>query len=163
MKTKIFAAALAALTLVTAGAAAAQDFRRGERDRDWDRDWGDRRGRAEIVVRKDGRVMSFDRGDRMFYRLVDRPYNFRPGLTYAYTDRCNRQGCIAFVFDRRHRRPVDRIFAPHLRHALYNWREGRGFDRGYNRFGGYERDDRNWRNEDDRRFREGRDRDWDSD
>ena len=100
MTMKLFAAALAALTLVTAGAASAQDFRRGDRDRDW----GDRRGRAEIVVRKDGRVMSFDRGDRMFYRLIDRPYNFRPGLTYAYTDRCNRQGCIAFVFDGRHRR-----------------------------------------------------------
>jgi hypothetical protein len=151
---KLFAAALAALTLVTAGAASAQDFRRGDRDRDW----GDRRGRAEIVVRKDGRVMSFDRGDRMFYRLIDRPYNFRPGLTYAYTDRCNRQGCIAFVFDGRHRRPVDRIFAPHLRHALYNWRETRGFDGNYGRFGRYDRDDRSWSNEDDRNFRDDRDR-----
>lgn len=159
MKMKLFAAALAAITLVTASGASAQDFRR---DRDWERR-GEWRGRYEITVRKDGRVMTFNRDDRLFYRLLDRPFNFRPGLTYAYTDRCNRQGCIAFVFDRRHRRPVDRIFAPHLRHALYNWREGRGFDRGYNRFGGYERDDRNWRNEDDRRFREGRDRDWDSD
>jgi hypothetical protein len=160
MTMKLFAAALAAMTLVTAGAASAQDYRRG--DRDWDR--GDRRGRQEITVRKDGRVMSFSRDDRMFYRLIDRPYNFRPGLTYAYTDRCNRQGCIAFVFDRRHRRPIDRIFAPHLRHALYNWRESRNFDRNYNRFGAYERDDRNWNNEDDRLFREGRNRgDWDDD
>jgi hypothetical protein len=162
MTMKIFAAALAAMTLVTAGAASAQDYRRGDRDWDWDR--GDRRGRQEIVVRKDGRVMSFSRDDRMFYRLIDRPFNFRPGLTYAYTDRCNRQGCIAFVFDRRHRRPIDRIFAPHLRHALYNWRESRNFDRNYNRFGDYERDDRNWNNEDDRLFREGRNRgDWDHD
>jgi hypothetical protein len=155
MKMKLFAAALAALTLVTAGAAAAQDFRRGDRERDWDR--GDWRGRHEITVRKDGRVMTFNRSDRLFYRLLDRPYNFRPGMTYAYTDRCNRQGCIAFVFDGRHRRPVDRIFAPHLRHALYNWRESRGFDRNYNSFGDYNRDDRNWNNEDDRLYRQGRD------
>jgi hypothetical protein len=101
--------------------------------------------------------MTFNRNDRLFYRLLDRPYSFRPGMTYAYTDRCNRQGCIAFVFDGRHRRPVDRIFAPHLRHALYNWRESRGFDRNYNSFGDYNRDDRNWNNEDDRLYRQGRD------
>jgi hypothetical protein len=153
MNTKLFAAAAAALTLMTAGAAAAQDFRRDRDDRR-----GDWRGRQEITVRKDGRVMSFDRRDRMFYRLIDRPYNFRPGMTYAYTDRCNRQGCIAFVFDQRHRRPVDRIFAPHLRHALYNWRETRGFDRTYGRFGSYDRDERGWSNDDDRNFRQDRDR-----
>ena len=162
MKTKLFAAAVAALTLATAGAASAQDYRRGDRDwRDGERDW---RGRQEITIRKDGRVMQFNRRDRMFYRLQERPFNFQPGFTYAYTDRCNRQGCIAFVFDRRHRRPIDRIFAPHLRHALYNWRESRNFDRNYNRFGAYQRDDRNWNNEDDRLFREGRNRgDWDDD
>ena len=156
MKTKFFAAALAALTLATAGAASAQDFRRG--DRDWDRggrdDW---RGRQEITIRKDGRVMVFDRGDRMFYRLQDRPFRFEPGLTYAYTDRCNRQGCVAFVFDNRHRRPIDRIFAPHLQMRGYGWREARDFDRSYNRFGRYDRDDRNWNNDDDRNYRDGRD------
>ncbi len=154
MKMKLFAAALAAITLVTASGASAQDFRR---DRDWERR-GEWRGRYEITVRKDGRVMTFNRDDRLFYRLLDRPFNFRPGLTYAYTDRCNRQGCIAFVFDRRHRRPIDRIFAPHLRHAFYNWRETRGFDGNYGRFGSYNRDDRNWTNEDDRNFRSDRDR-----
>ncbi|MEZ5959520.1 MAG: hypothetical protein R3C30_03710 [Hyphomonadaceae bacterium] len=155
MKTKFFAAALAALTLATAGAASAQDFRRGDRDRDWDR--GDWRGRQEITIRKDGRTMTFDRGDRMFYRLQDRPFRFEPGMTYAYTDRCNRQGCIAFVFDNRHRRPIDRIFAPHLQVRGYAWREARGFDRSYNRFGRYDRDDRNWNNDDDRNYRDGRD------
>lgn len=154
MKTKFFAAALAAMTLATAGAASAQDFRRGDRDRDWDR--GDFRGRQEITIRKDGRVMTFDRRDRMFYRLQDRPFRFEPGLTYAYTDRCNRQGCIAFVFDNRHRRPIDRIFAPHLQMRGYAWREARDFDRSYNRFGRYDRDDRNWNNEDDRNYRDGR-------
>jgi len=168
MKTKLFAAALAVLTLATAGVASAQDFR-GRGDNDWrDGRGGDWRGRQEITIRKDGRVMSFSRGDRTFYRLLDRPFNFRPGMTYAYTDRCNRQGCIAFVFDGRHRRPIDRIFAPHLRDGRYAWRENRGFDRNYNRFGNYDRDERGWNNEDDRAYREGRgdrdgDRDWDRD
>ncbi len=159
MKTKLFAAALAALTLTTAGAASAQDFRRGERERGYDRDF---RTGIEITIRKDGRVMTFDRNDRMFYRLLQRPFNFEPGMTYAYTDRCNRQGCVAFVFDGRHRRPIDRIFAPHITHRGYAWREARGFDRNYNRFGNYDRDDRNWNNEDDRNYRNGRDG-WDDD
>lgn len=154
MKTKLFAAALAALTLATAGAASAQDFRRGDRDRDWDRDW---RPRQEITIRKDGRAMTFDRRDRMFFRLQSRPYYFEPGLTYAYTDRCNRQGCIAFVFDGRHRRPIDRVFAPHLPMRGYAYREARDFDRNYGRFGRYDRDDRNWNNDDDRNYRYGRD------
>lgn len=158
MKTKMFAAALAALTLATAGAASAQSFERDRYGGQGRYDHDDHRGRAEITVRTNGRTMTFDRGDRMFYRLVDRPFNFRPGLTYAYTDRCNRNGCVAFVFDGRSRRPVDRIFAPHLREARgYAWREHRGFDGNYNRYGRYDRDDRNWDNEDDRRFREGRD------
>lgn len=156
MKTKLFAAALAALTLATAGAASAQDFRHG--DRGWDRDGrGDWRGRQEITIRKDGRVMTFDRGDRMFYRLQDRPYGFEPGLTYSYTDRCNRFGCVAFVFTRHSRRPIDRIFAPHLRMRGYAWREARDFDRNYGRYGDYDRDDRNWRNNDERNYRDGRD------
>lgn len=159
MKTKFFAAALAALTLATAGAASAQDFRRGGHDRDFDYD---RRGGREITIRKDGRVMSFDRGDRMFYRLQSRPFNFEPGLTYAYTDRCNRQGCVAFVFDGYSRRPIDRIFAPHIGGRGYAWREARDFDRSYGRFGRYDRDDRNWNNDDDRNYRDGRDR-WSDD
>jgi hypothetical protein len=165
MKTKLFAAALAALTLATAGAASAQDFGRGRGGEQGRYERGDWQNRGAITVRKDGRVMTFDRRDRMFYRLLDRPFGFRPGMTYAYTDRCNRNGCVAFVFDGRHRRPVDRIFAPHLRDARgYAWRENGGFDRGYARFGAYDRDDRGWNNEDDRSFREGRDRgDWDGD
>lgn len=156
MKTKFFAAALAAMTLATAGAASAQDFRRG--DRDWERgDRGDFRGRQEITIRKDGRTMVFDRRDRMFFRLQDRPFRFEPGLTYQYTDRCNRQGCVAFVFDNRSRRPIDRIFAPHINDRNYAWREARGFDRAYGSFGRYDRDDRNWNNEDDRNYRDGRD------
>ncbi len=153
MKTKLFAAALAALTLATAGAASAQDYRRGDHDRDGRGDW---RGRQEITIRKDGRVMTFDRGDRMFYRLASRPYNFEPGLTYAYTDRCNRNGCVAFVFSNRSRRPIDRIFAPHLQMRGYAWREARDFDRNYGRFGRYDRDDNNWRNDDERNYRDGR-------
>ncbi len=172
MKSKLFAVAVAALTLAGAAIpAAAQRYDHrptlgGEIRSDY---YGDHRGdwrrRAAITVRKDGRIMVFDRRDRMFYRLLDRPFHFRPGMTYAYTDRCNRYGCVAFVFDGRHRRPVDRIFAPHLRHARYAWREGRGFDRNYSRYGDYERDDRGWYNDDDRRYRGWRDGDdrWDRD
>ena len=168
MKTKLFAAALAALTLATAGAASAQSFDRDRYGEHGRYERGDWRERGQITVRKNGRVMTFDRRDRMFYRLLDRPFGFRPGLTYAYTDRCNRNGCVAFVFDGRHRRPIDRIFAPHLREARgYAWREQRGFDGNYSRFGRYDRDDRNWDNDDDRQYREGRDgrgdRDWDRD
>lgn len=156
MKNKLFAAALAALTLATAGAASAQDYRRGDLGGrpSYDRDW---RQRAEITIRKDGRSFDFDRGDRMFYRLLDRPFGFRPGMTYAYTDRCNRNGCVVFVFDNRYRRPVDRIFAPHLPMRGYAWREARGWDRDYGRFGRYDRDDRNWNHDDERNYRDQRD------
>ncbi|GAM98732.1 hypothetical protein U91I_02367 [alpha proteobacterium U9-1i] len=149
MKTKLFAAALAAVTMLGAAIPAAAD----QYDRRHDERW---RGRAEITIRNDGRTFSVDRGDRLFYRLLDRPYHFRPGLTYAYTDRCNRQGCVVFVFDDRSRRPIDRIFAPHLRSPRYAYREARDFDRGYNRFGRYDRDDRGWNNADDRNYRDGR-------
>ncbi len=156
MKTKLFAAALAALTLATAGVASAQDHRRGDPPmgtalRDFDR------ARAPITIRNDGRSFTFNRGDRMFYRLLDRPYNFRPGMTYAYTDRCNRHGCVAFVFDGRHRRPVDRIFAPHVQMRGWAWREARDFDRNYGRFGRFDQDDRRWSNNDERDFRDQRD------
>jgi hypothetical protein len=128
MKTKLFAAALAALTLTTAGAAAAQDYRRGDRDEPrYERDFD--RVRATITIRNDGRTFTFNRGDRMFYRLLDRPYNFRPGMTYAYTDRCNRNGCVAFVFD----------------------------NRTYGRFGRFDQDDRRWNHRDERDFRDQRD------
>jgi hypothetical protein len=158
MKTKLFAAALAALTLATAGAASAQSFERDRYGNEGRYERGDWRDRGQITVRKDGRTLTFDRRDRMFQRLLDRPFHFRPGLTYAYTDRCNRNGCVAFVFDGRHRRPIDRIFAPHLREARgYAWREHRGFDRSYSSFGRYDRDDRNWNNEDDRNYRDDRD------
>jgi hypothetical protein len=139
MKTKLFAAALAALTLGASLPAAAQDFRRGDEFR------RDDRHRAEITIRNDGRTFSFDRRDRMFYRLLDRPYHFRPGLTYAYTDRCNRNGCLVFVFNERSRRPIDRVFAPQLPRRLdarWDGRDGRWDDR----------DDR----DDHRRDRDGR-------
>jgi hypothetical protein len=162
MKTKLFAAALAAALTFGALPAAADHNDRGRGD-----GWRDgHRGRAEITIRNDGRSFTVGRGDRMFYRLLDRPYHFRPGLTYAYTDRCNRNGCVVFVFDGRSRRPIDRIFAPHLRSHGYAYREARDFDRGYNRFGRYERDDRGWNNDDDRRYRDGRgrdDNDWNDD
>lgn len=173
MKTKLFAAALAALTLGAASVpAAAQDYGRGDggyrdsgyRDSgyngDHDRDFrgGDQRWqRGQITIRSNGRQISVNRGDRLFYRLLDRPFGFRPGLTYAYTDRCSRFGCVVFVFDQRSRRPIDRIFAPHLPMPNYAWRQTRGFDGAYRGFGRYDRDDRGWNNNDDRNYRDGRD------
>jgi len=150
MKKTLFAAAMAALSLVSVSAASAQDYRRPGGGPDW-------RRHAEITVRTPGgRQFDVERGDRLFYRLMERPYHFRPGMTYAYTDRCNRNGCIVFVFDEFRRRPVDRIFAPHLPDRRHAWREARDFDQGYNRFGRYDRDDR-WTNDDDRNYRDQRD------
>lgn len=144
MKTKILAAALAALTLGVSLPAAAQNYDRyrdsayGEQNRgDWDR--GERWRRADITILVNGRTLHVDRGDRLFRRLVSRPYNFLPGLTYQYTDRCNRHGCVVFVYDGRSRRPVDRIFAPHLQVQHYAWTNRNGFDRSYRNFGRYDR------------------------
>lgn len=153
MKTKLFAAALAAMTMLGASVASAQDYRGRDHDRWRDgRDWR----RAEITVRVDGRTFDFDRRDRMFYRLSDRPYNFRPGLTYVYTDNCNRRGCQVLVFGERSRRPLDLIFAPHLPGPRFaNFRERTWDDRGR---------DRDWDDRDYRDYRDsdrGRDRDWD--
>lgn len=128
---KFFVAALAALTMAAAAAPALADDYRGDgryRDADFRRD-------ANITVRMDGRNMRFDRGDRMFYRLLDRPYNFRPGRTYVYTDRCNRAGCRVLVFAPSFARgPIDSTFAPRLfrrdRDGRWNDRDGyRGDDR----------------------------------
>ncbi|MBL8535937.1 MAG: hypothetical protein JNM59_00880 [Hyphomonadaceae bacterium] len=177
MKNKVLAAAMAALALGAALPAAAQDrYRghdgyvdtyRGDSHREWNRD--DHRGGrwrfAEITIRKDGRTFAFDRDDRLFYRLLERPYRFVPGLTYQYTDRCNRNGCVVFVYDRFSRRPIDRIFAPHLPLRNWAWRDYRGFDQGYRQYGYYDRDDRRfddqWRYRDDDRW-EGDDDRWDN-
>lgn len=169
MKTKLFAAALAALTLGVSLPAAAQnsdrDHRGGNDQRGGynDRGYNDNnfnnnsRWQRDITIRANGRQFDVERGDRLFYRLLARPFNFRPGLTYAYTDRCNRNGCVVFVFNERSRRPIDRIFAPHPPMPRYAWRASRGLDRNYRSFGSYDRDDRGWNNDDDRHFREGRD------
>ncbi len=178
MKTKLFAGLFAAFALAAMAApASAQDFRRdgnrdgayqgdrgygdydrgyGDRDRDFRGGRGDWRGRGGITIRNNGRSFTVNRDDRMFYRLLDRPYGFQPGLTYAYSDRCNRWGCVVFVFDNYHRWPIDRIFAPHLQMRGYAWRQARGFEDGYRSFGEYDRDDRGWNNSDDRNFRDNR-------
>lgn len=177
MKKTLFAAAMAAVaTFAVAAPAAAQTWDRGgryeddgryrddHRTRQFDREWGGNRLRAEITVRKNGRVFTFDRGDRLFYRLMEHPYSFLPGLTYQYTDRCNRHGCVAFVYDGYSRRPIDRIFAPHLPMRDYAWRGQRGFDPRYDDYGYYNRDDRRfddqWRYDDEDRWERDDDR-WD--
>ncbi|WP_395644475.1 hypothetical protein [Terricaulis sp.] len=142
MKKTIFAAAIAALTLGMAMPAAAQDYRdgrgggyndgRGYND-GYDRDGygrNDFRGRGQINIRSnDGRYFSFDRRDRNFDMFVNRPYAFRPGLTYVYSNRCDRRGCLVTVFSQRDRRPVDRFMAPQLpRWMDANWRQHDGRD-----------------------------------
>ncbi len=137
MKNKFFAAILAALAIAVgvAGPAAASG-----------RDDVYRHSSAlrmmDISVRVNGRNYDFGYGDRMFMRLIDQPYGFAPGLNYVYTDRCNRYGCVVFVYDDYRRRPVDRIFAPHLPVRGYAWRQARGFDPRYGAYGDYNRDDR---------------------
>lgn len=127
MKNKLFATALTAVMLAGAALpAAAQDFRgaynqdfrgnynqdfRGAPNQDVRGDW---RMRNQITVRQDGRLVSFDRRDRLFYRLMQRPFNFRPGLTYVYTDRCGGDQCMVLAFSRFSRGPVDRTWAPRL-------------------------------------------------
>ncbi|MFZ2029033.1 MAG: hypothetical protein WAU68_01885 [Vitreimonas sp.] len=144
MKNRLFAAALAAVTLAgVALPAAAQDFRgdgrgdynqnqdfRGDRGSDW-------RMRGQITVRQDGRQFSFDRQDRAFYRLSARPFNFRPGLTYVYTDRCSRGFCMVLAFSPRSRTPVDRTWAPRLDRGFFfanGDRDGRFDGRGDGRW-----------------------------
>jgi hypothetical protein len=177
MKKTLFAAAIAAAAaFAIAAPAAAQSWDHGRyeddgrhrddyRTRQFDREWGGRhRLSAEITIRKNGRVYAFDRGDRLFYRLMEHPYSFLPGLTYQYTDRCNRWGCVAFVYDGWSRRPIDRIFAPHLPLRSYAWRGYRDFDPRYRSYGHYDRDDRlfddHWRYDDDDRWDRDDDR-WD--
>jgi hypothetical protein len=139
MKRKFFKAILSALALAAglAGPATAHERDRYEPSRQ-----SSVLRMMDISVRVNGRAYDFGYGDRMFMRLIDRPYSFAPGLTYAYTDRCNRHGCVVFVFDDYRRRPVDRIFAPHLPFRGYAWRAARGFDQRYAAYGDYRRDDR---------------------
>ena len=126
MKLKHMAGALlAALTLGAALPAAADDYGRGF-------DHGDFHGRGVITVRTGYAQFTVDRSDRMFWRLTDRPYNFRPGLTYVYTDRCNRAGCDVLVFSRFQGRPVDRTFAPRIGYD-HDWRNGGPSDGGRDR------------------------------
>ena len=142
MKTKLFAAAIAALTLGAALPASAHDFRAGA---DFDRqgpgyaqDW---RRHSEITVRTQRGQFTVDRGDRLFWRLTERPYRFRPGFTYIYTDRCNRDGCLVLEFNRYERRPTDRFFAPYVRFERTAWNSDY-------RWG---QDNRDWRGGDNRR------------
>ncbi len=85
MKLNAFIGGLAAAFTLGAALPAAADYNDGHRGYD--------RGRnREITIRMNHSQFSVDRGDRLFYRLTDRPYNFRPGYTYADTDDCNRSG-----------------------------------------------------------------------
>lgn len=130
---KLLAAAVAALTLATAGAAAAQDYRyRGDRDR------GNWRGGDVITIRDHGRVMTFGENDRLFYRLLESPFGMRPGNVYVYTDECRRDQCQVIIYSRYRRQSLGRLWAPPI------GRRGWGGDDRYDR----DRDDR-WRDRDE--------------
>src|SRR5262245_52467415 len=126
MKTKFFVGALlAALTFgAVSSQASADDFRRPDYGRyGYAQNW---HGRGGITVRTQRGQFTVDRGDRLFYRLTDRPYRFRPGMTYVYTDRCNRDGCLVLEFNRWERRPTDRFFAPYIRADRLAWNDDHG-------------------------------------
>src|SRR5215467_10714249 len=74
-------------------------------------DW---RYREQIVVQDHGRDFTVDRRDRLFGRLLGSPFNFRPGLTYVYTDNCHRGRCEVFGYSRHLRSPVAHLWAPHV-------------------------------------------------
>jgi len=131
MKTKHIVAAIVSALALTAGAASpafAQDYRGDFRGpppsygdhQDWRPD-GRQDGRGQITVRTQRGQFSVDRGDRLFYRLTDRPYRFRPGFTYIYTDRCNRDGCMVLELSRWSRQPTDRFFAPYVQFDRVAW------------------------------------------
>jgi hypothetical protein len=130
---KFLAVIAAALTLATAGAAAAQDYRRGGNDRN---EW--RGGGGEITVRDlRGRTHRFDRRDNEWATLVRSPYAFRPGLLYVYTDDCRRNECQVYIYEPGQRRARGHLWAPPLRQASYDnrydrrddWRDDRRDDR----------------------------------
>lgn len=185
MKKTIFAAAMAALTLGLALPASAQDYRDGRGGYNDGRDYndgygrdgygrdghgrGDWRGRPQISIRSnDGRFFTFDRRDRAFDMFVSRPYAFRPGLTYVYSNRCDRRGCLVTVFSQRDRRPIDRFIAPQLpRWMDANWRAHDGRDSRWDsrrddwgRDGGWDERGRDRQYEDDGHYR-GEDRGYD--
>jgi len=122
MKTKLIVAALvSALALGAAATPASADDFRGQNFRQTaygDHDW---RGRSDITVRTQRGQFSVNRDDRLFYRLTSSPYRFRPGFTYIYTDRCNRDGCMVLEMSRWSRQPTDRFFAPYVRFDRVNW------------------------------------------
>jgi len=162
MKNKLFAAALAALTLVgVTGVAAAQDYRGGYSERRGQDGYDDRRYRATITVRDHGRVMFFDRDDRLFHRMLRSPCRVQPGLVYVYTDQCRRDGqCRVMVYARHRDYPVDRLWAPPIRRWSDRnayWQRDWDWDRDWdtdNRSGQY-RDHRQYREGDDYRLEGG--------
>ena len=105
MKPKLMLAACAALCAMVALPASAQDYRHHRRGSDY--------RPAEITVRTDRGEFTVDRGDRLYYRLMEGPYHFKDGRTYTYTDNCHRSGCEVIVYDPYGRqRRYDRIIAP---------------------------------------------------
>ncbi len=114
MKTKHIAAAIVSVlaiggTLAVAAPAGAQDYRDGGGD------YGRQSGRGFIVVRTEQGQFVISRRNPLFQRLLDSPFQFRPGFTYIYTDQCNRDGCMVIEQAPWARGPGQRFFAPYVR------------------------------------------------
>lgn len=123
---KLLAVIAAALTLATAGAASAQDWRGRGRD-----DWRGGRGGDVITIRDHGRVYTFDENDRIFYRLLESPFGMRPGNVYIYTDECRRDQCQVIIYSRYRREYLGRLWAPPIGHPRWfgqGWRDGDRYD-----------------------------------
>jgi hypothetical protein len=145
MNTKSLLAVIAALfALALAAPASAQNY---------EPNWRGQGGAIHVVTQRG--QLNVQRGERLFHYLSSRPFRFRPGFTYIYTDRCNRSGCLVVELSQRGRRPIDRFFAPYIPRGV-------GF---YGRGGGWEADnralrgsDRDWN--DGRNLRRSENRDW---
>lgn len=78
------------------------------------------------MVRTEQGQFVIGRQNPLFQRLLDRPFQFRPGYTYIYTDQCNRDGCMVIEQAPWSRQPGDRFFAPYVR---FNFASDEGDDR----------------------------------
>jgi hypothetical protein len=153
MNTRSILAAFAALfALALAAPASAQNYQRN---------WQGQGGAIHVVTQRG--QLNVQRGERLFQYLGARPYRFRPGHTYIYTDRCNRSGCL--VVELAGRRPVDRFFAPYIPRGVEFYGRGGGWEADNRAFRGSDRDwndGRNLRRSESRDWRNdnGDDRDW---